>query len=71
MARIERVRELIQGKLDLDDMQRKYAAGWRLAALEWEREAVDGEAVSVAPADSRALHEVPFGLRVASDCMHL
>lgn len=71
MARIERVRELIQGKLDLDDMQRKYAAGWRLAALEWERETVDGEAVSVAPADSRALHEVPFGLRVASDCMHL
>ena len=34
MPKMERVRETIHGKLDLDDMQRKYAAGWRLAALE-------------------------------------
>lgn len=70
MARIERVRELIQGKLDLDDMQRKYAAGWRLTALEWEREAAQEETPSerVAP---RGLREVPFGFRVAPDCAHL
>lgn len=70
MARIERVRELIQGKLDLDDMQRKYAAGWRLTALEWEREAAQEEPPSerVAP---RGLREVPFGFRVAPDCAHL
>jgi hypothetical protein len=67
MAKMERVRETIHGKLDLDDMQRKYAAGWRLAALEWEREAVEEE-----PAvPSEHLHELPFGLRVAADCMHL
>jgi hypothetical protein len=67
MAKMERVREAIQGKLDLDDMQHKYAAGWRLVGLEWEREA-SGDAPEVAPGN---LHEVPFGLRVAADCAHL
>lgn len=67
MAKIERVRQEIHGKLDLDDMQHKYAAGWRLAGLEWEREA-SGDAPGVAPGN---LHEVPFGLRVAADCAHL
>jgi len=70
MAKIERVREAVHGKLDLDDMQHKYAAGWRLAALEWEREAAQEEPQSerVAP---RGLREMPFGFRVAADCAHL
>lgn len=67
MAKMERVREAIHGKLDLDDMQRKYAEGWRLVGLEWQREA-NGAAPEVA---SGSLHEVPFGLRVAADCAHL
>jgi hypothetical protein len=72
MANIERVREAIHGKLDLDDMQRKYAAGWRLAALEWEREsAAGGESPRQSTEASGAVRELPFGLRVASDCMHL
>lgn len=67
MPKLERVREAIHGKLDLDDMQRKYAAGWRLIALEWEREAAGDE-----PSAARSnLHELPFGLRVAPDCAHL
>jgi len=67
MAKMERVREVIHGTLDLDDMQRKYAAGWRLAALEWERESAAGEDAPM----GRRLEEPPFGLRVASDCAHL
>ena len=67
MAKIERVREAIYGKLDLEDMQRKYAAGWRLAGLEWERDA----SADAPEAPSGSLHEVPFGLRVAADCAHL
>lgn len=67
MAKMERVREAIHGKLDLDDMQHKYAAGWRLTALEWEREAA-GDAATTAPSN---LRELPFGLRVAPDCIHL
>ena len=68
MPKMERVRETIHGKLDLDDMQHKYAAGWRLTALEWEREVPGDEAPAV---PSGNLHELPFGLRVAADCMHL
>jgi hypothetical protein len=83
MPKIERVREAIHGKLDLDDMQRKYAAGWRLAVLEWERESSEreptaeratGELASNASrreGERGAVRELPFGLRVASDCMHL
>jgi hypothetical protein len=67
MAKMERVREAIHGKLDLDDMQHKYAAGWRLVALEWEREAAGDEP----GLPSGSLHELPFGLRVAADCRHL
>jgi hypothetical protein len=67
MPRMERVREAVHGKLDLDDMQHKYAAGWRLAALEWEREAAEDESMTT----QGNLHELPFGLRVAADCAHL
>lgn len=67
MAKMERVRETIHGKLDLDDMQRKYAAGWRLVGIEWEREGA-GEETAAARGN---LHELPFGLRVAPDCAHL
>ena len=67
MAKMKRMREAIHGKLDLDDMQQKHAAGWRLVGLEWERE-VSGAASEVVPGN---LHEVPFGLRVAADCAHL
>ena len=70
MAKIERVRETVHGKLDLDDMQHKYAAGWRLAALEWEREAAVDEPTE-AQTEARRLREVPFGFRVAADCAHL
>ncbi|HLW82794.1 MAG TPA: recombinase family protein [Candidatus Acidoferrales bacterium] len=84
MAKMERVREAIHGKLDLDDMQQKYAAGWRLAALEWERESSEREPTveratgelaqeqsAAREAERGAIRELPFGLRVASDCMHL
>jgi hypothetical protein len=67
MAKMERVREAVHGKLDLEDMQQKYSAGWRLTALEWEREAA-GDEITTMPSN---LRELPFGLRVASDCMHL
>ena len=48
MARVERMRELLAGPLDIEHVQEKTAAGWRLV----------GE-------------DVPYGLRVASDCIGL
>jgi hypothetical protein len=45
-------------------------AGWRLAAVEWQRE-VEAEVVAE-PAPARAsIEEIPFGTRIAADCLHL
>ncbi len=66
MARVERVREILTGPLNLTNLEEKSSRGWRLVALEWEREKAEGAGVSpVLEAD------VPFGLRVADDCLHL
>jgi len=66
MARFERVREAVQSPVHLDYFTKRAEGGWRLVAMEWERE-IPGEAQESA----RRLEPVPFGLRVAEDCMHL
>jgi hypothetical protein len=49
-----------------EEVQLKAREGWQLAALIWERD------TEVDTDDQRPVHEVvPFGLRVADDCMHL
>jgi hypothetical protein len=60
---IERIREAVSGSLNQDQVQNRQAEGWRLVAIEWERERT--EAGTEPPAD------VPFGLRVSGDCAHL
>jgi hypothetical protein len=45
-------------------LERRAAEGWRPVAIEWERAPPTGAAAN-------ALHEVPYGLRVASDHQHL
>ena len=63
----ERIRESVSGTLNQDDLLRRMAEGWRLVAVEWEREADNPQ-----PAPEReASAEVPFGLKVAGDCAHL
>ena len=66
MARIEHVRETLQGAIDLEYFQQKTRAGWKLTAVEWER-----EAQSSAPESGELVEEVPYGLQVAGDCLHL
>ena len=60
----ERLRQAVSQPPSLEELQRKAAQGWRLAAVEWEREF---------PGDERPaeLQETPFGLKVAADCAHL
>lgn len=66
MPRIERMREVLIGSLSADHLQQKAEAGWKLVALEWERE------VEAKPEEPPELTEdVPYGLRVAADCSHL
>ena len=63
---IERIRETVSGPLDQHDVQNRQAEGWKLVAVEWERER--SEAETLAPEPSA---DVPFGLRVSGDCAHL
>ncbi len=66
MAGIERTRQVISGRIEPEDLSSRLEAGWKPVAIDWEREIPEGQSAqpTVAP-------EVPFGLRVASDCSHL
>lgn len=67
MAKLERVREVLQGPLILDDLVERAAAGWKPIVIEWERETTSAEQ----PKSERRTEEVPYGLQVAADCFHL
>jgi hypothetical protein len=66
MARVERIREALAGSVDAEHMRQRTEAGWRLVALEWQREIQGEEAESEV-----MIQEVPYGLRVSTDCLHL
>ena len=66
MARIERIREVVTGSVDLDYVRQKTEAGWKLVAMEWRRE-IPGEESH----EAVLMEEIPYGLRVASDCSRL
>jgi hypothetical protein len=66
MAKSQKVREVLSGPLSQEYVSQKAKEGWRLVALEWERE-VEEPAGPPPP-----LHEeLPYGLRVSPDCSHL
>lgn len=57
MAKVERMRQEVTESFGPDEIARQAQQGWKLVAVEWEREL---------PRDAtpRAADEVPFGLRV-------
>ena len=61
---VERVRESVSEDSLQDVVRERTEAGWRLVAMEWER---DGSEVGDAP----HLEPIPYGFRVAPDCRHL
>lgn len=63
MKKTERVRQMISGSLDVANLQRQAEQGWKLVALEWERE-VEG-------AEAPLPGEVPFGLQIAPEAQRL
>jgi len=65
MPKVERIREVVTGSVDLEYMKQKTEAGWKLVAMEWRRE-IPGEGDQPV-----IVEEIPFGLRVASDCSRL
>lgn len=66
MARMERVRESVEGSLDAEYVKQRTRAGWKLVGVEWEREVEEA-----APGVEPRLEEAPFGARVAGDCERL
>ncbi len=65
MKHKERVRDIFPAPPDSEYWNHKAGEGWKLVAAEWEREAVpDGS-------DAPWIEEIPFGMKVASDCVHL
>ncbi|MGA2736892.1 MAG: hypothetical protein ABSG65_05510 [Bryobacteraceae bacterium] len=66
MSKLQRVREVPSGPLSQDYVSQKAKEGWKLTAVEWERE-VDEPAAQPGP----LTEEVPYGLRVSADCSHL
>ncbi len=61
MARFERVRQDVSASFGPDDLRRQSELGWKLVAVEWERELPEEAVAPTVPGD------VPFGLRVAND----
>jgi len=66
MAKVERVRELLGKPLEPEYVKLRAEAGWKLVAVEWEREVEEAE-----EAPRQVGEEVPYGLRVGDDCLHL
>jgi hypothetical protein len=67
MPRTERIRQSATGQLTWDEIQKLQNQGWRLIALEWERDVSEIESAGEAPSQEYP----PFGLRVADDCSTL
>ena len=70
MKKIDRIREKVTIPPTSLYLSKMLDAGWRLVALEWEREMeVSGE--PEVPVAETGSEEIPFGLRIAYDCRHL
>jgi hypothetical protein len=67
MRRTERIRQSASGQLTWDEIQKLQSQGWRLIALEWERDLPQIETA----AEAQSQEHPPFGLRVADDCSTL
>jgi hypothetical protein len=68
MHRTERIRQSASGQLTWDEIQKLQNQGWRLIALEWERDVSAGE---IKAGEERDQEDPPFGLRIAPDCSTL
>jgi hypothetical protein len=70
MKKIEWMREDLSDWPTPEYVKQKEAAGWRLIAVEWERE-VEVASQSEHPEKAGSIEEIPFGTRIADDCLHL
>ena len=69
MKRMEWTRDTLSNWPGSEYVQQKESAGWRLSAIEWQREAEIGARGS--SSETRVGEEIPYGTRIAGDCLHL
>jgi hypothetical protein len=69
MKKIEWIREAVSAWPNPEYVNQREAAGWRMVAVEWERE-VQAEP-SAASTELAQGEEIPYGTRIANDCLHL
>jgi hypothetical protein len=67
VAKVERIRQVLSSPFGAEDLQTQTEQGWRIVAIEWEREIPEIGAEAV-PADAE---EPPFGLRVSEETNQL
>ena len=68
MKKMEWIREGLSAWPSPEYLNQREAAGWRIVAVEWEREV---QAEPAAAAGEPAAEEIPYGTRIAGDCLHL
>ena len=67
MAKVERIRQVLSSPFGADDLKTQTEQGWRIVAIEWEREL---PAIAAEPLPANA-EEPPFGLRVSDETNQL
>lgn len=67
MAYFERMRDIVSEPFSPEVIRQRTAAGWQMVAIEWRRELPDAEA----PAAGEFDEDIPYGLRISSDCRRL
>ena len=66
MANVERVRQVLSSPFGTEDIKHQTEQGWKIVAIEWEREVLEAAPQSVPTGE-----EPPFGLQVAKDADQL
>jgi hypothetical protein len=66
MPRLHRTREVLSKPLTADDLERKASQGWKPVAVIWERQVDDDH-----PPLADITEPVPYGLKIAEDCLAL
>lgn len=64
MKNVERFREEMPHLPSSDLLKQRESAGWRPVAIEWEREVTT---IAQGPGQE----EIPYGMRITTDCLHL
>jgi hypothetical protein len=67
MANKQRIRETMKTLPTLEYLVERVEAGWKLSAIEWERESV----AAPISGSRQVVEEIPYGLRVSDDCSGL